>query len=269
MPRLAGFPMYDFPEIRTATDAFWQAFSDELHTRGITDRPSSLTRATDLPAFWRNDDLLIGQTCGYPMMIGMCGKARYIASPCYTTPHSHGAFHKSLIISRKGGPIRTLADAHHKICAINMADSNTGMNVLRLEIAKLKPHGTFFSRVYETLAHRKSMHAVAQGDADIAAIDCVTFAHVERFDPQLIAQLSIIAETEETPTLPFITSSKTDDATLAHLRAALLAVTAAPHHRAICDRLMLQSVEILGADAYHRVREIEDRAIMLGYPQLV
>lgn len=261
--------MYDFAEIRSATDAFWQALRDALITRGITDVPQTIVRPKDLPEFWSNPSLLLGQTCGYPLMFGLCGDARYVATPHYKTRYSEGAYHKSLIIVRDDAPIHTLQDARNMICAINMADSNTGMNLLRLEIAKLRTQAPFFKRVYETLAHRKSLVAVAEGQADIAAIDCVTFTHIEKIEPDLIQHIKILAETEETPNLPFITSGKTDEGTLAALRDALNTVATAPEYRAIQSALMLDGISILANDAYERVRNIENQAVSLGYPVLM
>lgn len=268
MTQLAGLPMYDFAEIRSATDAFWLRVREELISRNITDAPLSLTRPNDLPGFWSDSKLLLGQTCGYPLMIGLCGEARYVATPHYKTRFSSGADHKSLIIAHRSSPIQTLADARNTICAINMADSNTGMNLLRLEVAKLKSPSPFFSRVYETLAHRKSMIAIATGEADIAAIDCVTFAHIERIDPALVNALKIIGETETTPNLPFITSANTNDATLSTLRDALQHVIREAPDRAITACLMIDDIEIIDNTAYERVRDIERRAAALGYPQL-
>lgn len=260
--------MYDFAEIRSATDEFWNLLRQNLMARGVEDVPLHLERPRDLPAFWSSPSLLIGQTCGYPLMIGLCGSARYVASPRYKTPYSLGVQHRSVIIARRNSPIQTLADCYQRICAINMLDSNTGMNLLRLEVAKLNPKTPFFSHVYETLAHRKSMLAVAKGEADIAAIDCVTFAHIEKIDPGLVADLRIIGTTEETPTLPFITSADTDDETLALLRQSLIAVSSDPRHQALMQSLLISGIEVLSADAYDRVREIEKQAIGLHYPEL-
>lgn len=268
MTRLAGFPMYDFPEIRSATDRFWSVLYEALAERGVKDMPHMLTRPHDLPAFWRDPALLLGQTCGYPLMLGLCGQARYVATPCYATSRSHGAQHKSVIIAHHRSRIKTLADAQGSICAINMHDSNTGMNLLRLEVAKLNARAPFFSRVFETLAHRNSMFAVQSGDADVAAIDCVSYALLEKIEPTLVDDLKVIAETEETPALPFITSPETDDDTLSALRDALQSVIAAPLHRVTMQTLMLDGIDVLSPTAYMRVREIEDQAIALGYPML-
>lgn len=268
MFKLAGLPMYDFAELRTATDTFWQAIHKALVERGVQSVPHVLTRPDDLPRFWSDPSLLLGQTCGYPFMTGLCGHARYVATPRYKTRFSSGAQHKSLIITHRNSGIRTLADAYGKRCAINMSDSNTGMNLLRLEVAKLHPRKPFFSRVHETLAHRSSMIAVANGDADIASIDCVTFALVETIDSALTRDIDIIADTETTPALPFITSGQTDNETFHALRDALAVVIADPQNTALLESLMIEGVEVLPTHAYQRILDIENQSAALGYPEL-
>jgi ABC-type phosphate/phosphonate transport system substrate-binding protein len=48
---------------------------------------------------------------------------------------------------------------------------------------------------------------VAAGEADIAAIDAVTFALLQRIEPQLTAQVRVIGKTAQVPGLPYITST--------------------------------------------------------------
>jgi ABC-type phosphate/phosphonate transport system substrate-binding protein len=112
------------------------------------------------------------------------------------------------------------------------------------------------------------MLAVAQREADIAAIDCVTYAHLEKIDPVSTEKLRVIAETESTLTLPFITSHLTDDGTINAVRSALQSVIRDAQNAEIMSILMLDGVEILDASVYDRVRDIENQAIMLGYPTL-
>lgn len=261
--------MYDFAEIRSATEGFWYGLQSKLDSLGLSEAAISLVKPDDLPAFWGHSDLLLGQTCGYPFKTGLCGHAQYVATPCYRTPFSRGTTHKSVIIAHRDSGIESVADARGKICAINMADSNTGMNLLRLEVAKLQPPSPFFARVYETHAHRKSMKAVATGEADIAAIDCVTFSLIDQIDKNTTGAIKIISQTEESPALPFITSSKTDERTLSALREALQMVIQDPNQRDHLKILMIEDFVILPEQAYDRILDIENRSILLGYPALV
>ncbi|MDP2734302.1 MAG: hypothetical protein Q8O63_14555, partial [Hoeflea sp.] len=51
MTGAASLPMYDWPEIRAATDAVWAAIRSELSQRGI-DAPARLDRSADPEPLW-------------------------------------------------------------------------------------------------------------------------------------------------------------------------------------------------------------------------
>ena len=53
-----------------------------------------------------------------------------------------------------------------------------------------------------------SLTAVADGSADLAAIDCVTFALLERVAPDLVEKVRVLASSEPAPALPYITSAR-------------------------------------------------------------
>ncbi len=64
---VAALPMYDLPQLKLATDAFWCAIAERLKDAGLP-APASLTRTDDYHATWRDPGLLIGQACGYPVV---------------------------------------------------------------------------------------------------------------------------------------------------------------------------------------------------------
>ena len=57
-----------------------------------------------------------------------------------------------------------------------------------------------------TGSHRASIQAVAEGHADLAAIDAVTFELARRHEPAA-KRVTVLARTPETPGLPYITSA--------------------------------------------------------------
>jgi hypothetical protein len=64
---IASLPMYDLPEIRTATDQWWKRLADALRQEGIDGVPDALWRGDDYRMPWTHPDLLLSQTCGYPL----------------------------------------------------------------------------------------------------------------------------------------------------------------------------------------------------------
>ena len=142
------------------------------------------------------------------------------------------------------------------------------MNLLRVEIAPLAQNQTFFADVTITGSHEASALAVAGGSADVAAIDCVTWAHLQRFRPETAKHLRVLMWTVRSPGLPFITSARTDAATHAALRRALDAVARDPALRDVRGELMLDGFNALPASQYHAVLYLEQIAAAQGYPRL-
>ena len=65
---IAGLPMYDYPELRPANDALWRWIAAYLGNKGIKDIDPDLSRTGNIYSLWRDPDLILGQTCGYPLM---------------------------------------------------------------------------------------------------------------------------------------------------------------------------------------------------------
>ena len=250
----AALPMYDFGHVRAATDALWAAIRDALRARGI-EAPEGLTRGGDLGEQWRSPALLFGQTCGYPYWNGLRDHLEILAAPLYASDGCEGPTHCSFLVARANDSRTTLAAFRGARAAINGVDSNTGMNLFRAAIAPLARQGRFFGEVVVTGAHSASLEAVAGGEADAAAIDCVTFGLLR---PQGV---KIIGHTPSSPTLPFVTSRATPAAIRAALREALRDLAPQP-------RLGLAGVAFVEETAYARVETIEREAAARGYPRL-
>ncbi len=67
----------------------------------------------------------------------------------------------------------------------NAEHSQSGYNVLRKMVAPLSREGRFFSAVMFSGSHRQSLRELQQENADIAAIDCVTYALLQRISRRL------------------------------------------------------------------------------------
>ena len=112
------------------------------------------------------------------------------------------------------------------------------------------------------------MAAVAAGQADVAAIDCVTWAHLQRWRPETAGKLRVLAWTEATPGLPLITAAATTDAVRRALASALDEVCTDPALAETRAMLLLGGFVRVPAEAYGRIAELERRAVLAGYPVL-
>jgi ABC-type phosphate/phosphonate transport system substrate-binding protein len=264
---VAGLPMYDLPQLKSATDAFWGAVAARLRHAGLA-APTSLSRTDDYHAIWRNPELLLGQACGYPVVKQLKSAVQIVATPLYELSGCEDFKHCSFFIVNAKAEPRTLSDLRGSICAVNGFDSNTGMNLLRAAIAPIAKGSRFFRSVMVTGAHYKSLRAVADGHADVAAIDCVSFAHFQRFEPQVTARVSKIGQSLRTAAPPYITAKTTDPGILRILREALRDVAIAPDLKSVRSALKIEGFAFDTDADYEGLLRIEKDAAALGYAEL-
>ncbi|MEX0808643.1 MAG: PhnD/SsuA/transferrin family substrate-binding protein [Dongiaceae bacterium] len=264
----AGLPMYDLPELRAVTDAFWTQLASHMRAEGINDVPLRLEHPIDCEAHWLEPGLLLSQTCGFPLRHCLRDRVTYVATPSYAVEGCGRGTYRSAIIVRADAPIGRLDDLRGATAAFNDMQSQSGMNALRAAVAPFSREGRFFDRVIESGRHEASIRAVADGEADVAAIDCVTWAYLERYRPAEIAGLRVLDMTAEMPGLPFVTAGDATAEQLAKLRASLTQAMLDQALAAVRDALFLSGIVVLPEDAYLAVDRMEQGAADRGYPQL-
>jgi ABC-type phosphate/phosphonate transport system substrate-binding protein len=138
--------------------------------------------------------------------------------------------------------------------------------VFRHAVVPLAKAGRFFGEVIRTGSHLGSLRAVAENRADVAAIDCVTFAFVRDTVPELAQRVREIGWTAASPGLPLIAANTVPQGVIESLRAALNEATAAQPERAA--RLRLKGFASLPLSDYVRITQLENEAQALGYARL-
>jgi ABC-type phosphate/phosphonate transport system substrate-binding protein len=265
--RIAALPMYDFPQVRDAHDAFWTALAGRLTAAGLRDVPRELSR--DLGHFdvWRHPELLFAQGCEYPLAKSFADRVRLVATPRYSAPGCEGGNYRSAIIVRRE-ETGSLTDFRGRRCVVNEMDSNSGMNLLRAAVAPLAGGARYFASVAVSGSHRRSAEMVACGEADVAAVDCVSFAHLGLLCPGVVAKLRVLSWTPASPCLPFITARSADDPTVQVLRSALAGVFEDATLAPVRERLFLSGVDLQPVEGFGEVLRLERGAVELGYPTL-
>ncbi|SHO67265.1 ABC-type phosphate/phosphonate transport system, substrate-binding protein [Pseudoxanthobacter soli DSM 19599] len=260
--------MYDLPMLREANDRLWAYLRDRLVARGWRGVPELIDRSRAIDDALADPGLVLGHTCGYPLRTRFAGRLRVVATPDYRGPYASGGRHCSVVVVRHDDPAADLAALYGRVAAVNGFDSNTGMNLLRAAVAPLAGGQAFFGGVLETGAHVASLAAVADGMADVAAIDGVTFDLVARHTPDDVAGVRVLTRTADSPNLPLVTRMGAPDALVAALRAALDEAARAPELAAAREALGLAGFLVLPDEAYDRVLELERAAAAAGYPRL-
>ncbi len=256
--------MYDPEGLRWANDALWLWIA-----RRVEGAPRALTRDVDLWTHWREPTLLLSQTCGYPLMTGLRDHVWTVATPVYDAPGCEGAWHRAAILVRAGDPAQVMADLAGARLAMNDPLSNTGMNLPRAHVAPLARGAAFFGGVVVTGAHALSAAAVAAGEADVCAIDAVTWALIQRTRPSLAKDLRVLDWTPASPGLPLITARATTPPARAALLSVLRRAMAAPELSGARRALCLAGLVSLPERDYERVVDLERGAVEQGYPVLV
>lgn len=194
--------MYDWPEVRPATDRFWAAMRDALRGEGLP-APEHLDRGRDLLAIWTNPRLVLAQCCGLPFVRALRGKVALIGAPDYGLPGCPPGFYRSAIVVQRDDPRETLDVFRGARMACNEAGSQSGHAAMLHHVAPFSRARRFFTAAVETGSHAASAALVATGGADIAAIDMVSWRLIERFRAEA-ADLRVLLLTDPTPGLPFI-----------------------------------------------------------------
>jgi ABC-type phosphate/phosphonate transport system substrate-binding protein len=265
---LASLPMYDLPETEDATRILWRGLAEHLRSSGIPDVPHALTRHLKVPEHWLSRDLLLSQTCGYPLTHALKGRVRVVATPCYDAPGCQGAEYCSILVVPASASTRSLADLRGQRAAFTSPHSHSGFNALRALAAPLAEAGHFFGEAIQTGNHAASLELVGAGKADVAAIDCVTFALLSRYRPSALADVRELCRSASAPGLPYVTSSATGDRRIAQLREGLRATMEDPALAEARAALLINGVLVLPEEDYKRVTEMEVFALDRGYPRL-
>ena len=229
-------------------------------------RAERLSGELELPQLWLSPQLLLAQTCGYPLMTLLRDKVRLIGRPVYELPHSADGNHCSLLLVRADDPRTRLTEFRDSHGLINSEDSNSGMNLLRHQIAPLQQDGRFFGRVSATGGHRNSLRWLKERRGDLAAIDSVTHDYLARDSSEELAGLRILARSAISPCLPYITALGVNAEQAEQIRAAM--------NQALLDLPEVAQVlaigEVLSASAadYQVLLDYERQARDAGLPWL-
>ena len=234
---IAALPMYDFPGLRAETDAFWSAIRAELG-RG----PAQLTRDRDLWDIWRDPALLVAQTCGLPYRARLHGDVRLVGAPDYGLPGCPPGHYNSVLILRADDP-RDEEALSAAPFAVNDALSQSGWAA---PLAHMEARGLSIAPALQTGAHALSARAVADGRADWAAIDALTWEFLTRFHPEDTGRLRVFARTLPSPALPYITGPDGDAKAIRDAIARAIAALPDPTRAA----LHLRGIVAIPAEDY-------------------
>ncbi|SLN57566.1 ABC transporter, phosphonate, periplasmic substrate-binding protein [Falsiruegeria litorea R37] len=208
--------MYDMPALQDANDAFWAAIRTHLG-----DGPEMLDRERDFWDIWHDPSMVFSQTCGMPYRTKLHGTVTLIGTPDYGLPDCPPGYYYSTFVARSDDP-RPLDELVTGTFAYNEPLSQSGWAAPTTHLHSL---GLKVDTLLQSGGHALSAKAVAEGRADLAALDALTWVLLTEHEPNLASKLRVVTRTEPTPTLPFVTAQSHDPAPIAAaVRAAIAAM---------------------------------------------
>ncbi|KAI0975587.1 ABC-type phosphate/phosphonate transport system, periplasmic component [Xylaria arbuscula] len=242
---IAALPMYDWPECRAEVDKQWVGLRDRLRDAGVDAPDRLVRRNAEMPSvpggirdsegniiapdpatlppdeldlhtLWRHPSLLLAQACWGPMELGLTRHVEVVGQQDYSNVDGGAAeLYSSAVVARRvtddapaprdGKPNLPLEELRGKRLAFNSTDSMSGIISLERDLASLNEDMRIFSERKQSGGHRNSIVAVAEGTADVAAVDCLTWKLAKRFEPSAEA-LAVVGWTARRKGLPFIAS---------------------------------------------------------------
>ncbi|WP_238936703.1 phosphate/phosphite/phosphonate ABC transporter substrate-binding protein [Sulfitobacter mediterraneus] len=241
LPVIASLMMYLRPENAQAHDRYWTLIRAELAQRGI-DAPEKPDNARDEFEVWTADDLVLSQTCGMPYRKWLHDKVTLIGTPDYGVKGCEAGYYNSVIVVRADDHRTGLPAYRDARFTYNQTFSQSGYAA---PFALAKTHGFWFENRSQSHGHLNSARAVAEGRADIAALDVVTWQLIQKYDA-FAADLRVLAQTSPTPGLPYIAAAGVDrQATYEAVSAAIAGLDQADR-----DALCLKGLTHIPKAAY-------------------
>jgi ABC-type phosphate/phosphonate transport system substrate-binding protein len=227
---IASLGMYDRAELQPANDRLWRLVRDGMRDIGLA-APDHLTRGEGAywPA-WESADLILSQTCGYPYRARLHGKVTLLATPDYGVEGCQPGYYRSVYVARRDDPRAEVTDFDGAALAFNEDLSQSGWAG---PMAHALAQGITLKPRLRSGGHVLSARAVAEGRAEIAGIDAVTWTMIARYDG-FAADLKVVGQTAPAPGLPWIAAQGADADRLWPILTAAVAALSADDRAALC-----------------------------------
>jgi ABC-type phosphate/phosphonate transport system substrate-binding protein len=207
--------MYPFAQVRGATNDLWAAIR-----RNLGWGPDGLEWNTVTPDVWHDPDLLVAQTCGWPLIAELPDSSAVVGAFDYAVPDAHEGTYRSLIVTGTDRSLDELRADPNTLAAVNDHSSLSGWISFQ-HVWQGKPQN------FVTGAHIDSCRALVAGRAQVACIDAVSFNLFEEFEPSVVEGLRIVGQGPRIPCTPLFVPARHADK-VPDLRRAIAGAVADP-----------------------------------------
>lgn len=260
MEAIASFPWYPYEWLKPQYDVLWSCVRDALKTKGIH-APVGLSPSRDYRTHWAAPDLLLSQCCGYNIA-NKTQELTVVAAPHFNLDGIAPGQYRSVVIVRASEATNTVKNLRGRRAAFNEHQSYSGNTALFSAIPEKLRGPDFFSSTVPTGSHLESMRAVVNGEADVAAIDEVSFLLITDKYPDLEQRLARIHETENVQAPPYVTALKREPHEINAISDALIGVSRTEAAKDALKSMRVRAIIDATNECYRplekKIKEIED-----------
>jgi len=208
---IANLMMYQRPELVDAHNRYWQLIREGLSKAGI-ESPETLSQDAEEFFVWNHPQLVLSQTCGMPYRTWLHDKVELVGTPDFGLDSCPPGYYRSALIVRADDPRTELVEFQQARFAYNQTFSQSGYAA---PYWHLHEHGFWFESRVHTEQHLLSAKAVAEGHADIASLDAVSWRNIINYET-VTEKLRVLDWTTPTPALPLITAKGQNSKAIFH-----------------------------------------------------
>jgi ABC-type phosphate/phosphonate transport system substrate-binding protein len=222
---IASLAMYPFLPLRSAQTRLWDGVRSRLSFAA-----PELNWEIDPQEASGREDLLFGQTCGWPLVTELDTKVHVVGTFDVDVDGAADGTYCSVLVTGTG---ESLSDVLHRpdlVVAANSSDSLSGWISLRSAAAA---QGVHLDAVTWTGTHALSVEALRQGANHLASIDAVSWEFLDH------TGLSVVGRGPRIPCLPLVTA-RSSGAVIGELRSALFDAVHDPQLADACATLRIR-----------------------------
>jgi ABC-type phosphate/phosphonate transport system substrate-binding protein len=223
---IASLAMYPFQPLRPSFDRLW----DEVRSRLSFPAPA-LDWETEPDDASKRDDLVLGQTCGWPLVTDLAALVQVVGTFDFAVADAVDGTYRSVLVSSLDSDVADILHRSDLRVAVNAPQSLSGWISLQ---AVALAHGVALDDVEWTGAHARSVEALRAGRCHLAAIDAVSWSFLDQRD------LHIVGQCPRIPCLPLVTSRSSSRTVVGELRDALTSAICDPSMATTCATLKIR-----------------------------
>ena len=258
--------------VNPAVAALWRTLLEWVIAHaGVAGEVIDYPAPQPLPALWQRPDVGCVFMCGFPIAHARPPPSVLAAPVPAPARYGDKAVYCTDLVARADSSLRQLDDIFGRRFAFTTEDSQSGYQAPRhllAPFARDRGGALFSATVGPLLTPRRVVQALLDDEADSGPLDSYFHDLLCRHEPDLAAQLRVVASTGWTPIPALVAAPGLPDAIAAKLTAALLAVADAPELAPVRAGLLLRRFVAVRAEDYASLMADARAADAAGYRHL-